>query len=97
MLNIICRTNLDLHRYEIWPTELPCRPITGDLIVSNYIHKWHVKKQERCEIRLELEVVRVRFQDGNIYVELHLPKGRYESISDFYKNFYQPLIGQLFI
>jgi hypothetical protein len=82
-MNIHCHTNLDLYPYERWPVELPCRPMKGDLITSN--------------TGLELEVVRVSFKEVKsddpdpiydttyvkCYVELHLPKHRFENISKF--------------
>jgi hypothetical protein len=91
-MNIRCHTNLDLHPCERWTSELPCRPMVGDIITSS--------------TGLELEVVRISFKEGSsmvsldgygerklketiCHVELHLPKYRFENISKFqewYKN-----------
>ena len=49
-MEINCHTNLDLNFSETWPKELPCRPMIGDIITSS--------------TGLELEVVRVVFEDG---------------------------------
>jgi len=35
-VKIRCRTNLDLHPRETWPTELPESPIVGDRILSEW-------------------------------------------------------------
>ena len=90
-MKIQCHTNLDLYPYEQWPTELPCRPMKGDLITSSS--------------GLELAVVGITFKEikeksyqshGGYYeefprlkketlckVELHLPPHRFENISRF--------------
>lgn len=40
MTPVTCKTNLDLHHSESWPTELPAVPNVGDYIVS--ARKWGV-------------------------------------------------------
>jgi hypothetical protein len=77
-MKISCQTNLD-DIYEEWPTELPFRPMVGDLIQSKR--------------GFELEVVQITIDAFAKYplkgpelvltVELHIPKYRCENISDF--------------
>ena len=78
MVPVTCRSNLDLYG-EQWPSELPFRPIPGDLIQSRTIRS--------SGHGLELQVVRVTFRtDGGCWwaeVELHLPPHRFESLSQF--------------
>ena len=85
-MKINCFTNLDINCYEKWPTELPFRPMVGDIITSS--------------TGLQLEVVRITIYGGatilepvTVDVELHLPKGRFENITKFeewYKNQINP-------
>lgn len=95
-MRIICHTNLDLERCEVWPKDLPIVPRIGDLIESAFGWK-------RCDskgwaypiVHLELEVVRVAWRytttdkfrtwDWEPRIELHLPKGRFESLTTFYE------------
>ncbi|KKM20722.1 hypothetical protein LCGC14_1642670 [marine sediment metagenome] len=45
MLKVHCRTNLDAYAQEVWPSELCCRPMVGDMIES----RSHTRLQI-CEI-----------------------------------------------
>lgn len=65
---IVVKTTLDLNHNEAWP-KLPHVPQIGSRIVSN--------------TRLELEVVAVRYYQGVVEVEVHLPKSRWGSIQEF--------------
>jgi hypothetical protein len=71
MVKVSCHTNLDVR--EVWPETLPCRPVNGDII--------------RSEWGLELCVVRVYFDEFRypevIQVELHIPPHRFQNINDF--------------
>ena len=83
---VVCRSNLDL-RNEEWPKELPAVAV-GQLIQSR-------KKMQHGGGPLELEIVRItwklRTYPGHgpsisqtyAEVELHLPKGRYQSVAQF--------------
>ena len=53
MIPVTCKTNLDLHHSESWPTELPAIPNVGDYIVS--ARKWGV-------FQLRLKVVSVTWE-----------------------------------
>jgi len=94
-MKIICRTNLDL-RGEEWPSELPAAPRVGDYIQSATGRKYNPTKDSfpfNGPIHLELQVVACKWKyhkslyvrEGGwiLEVELHLPKNRFESISDF--------------
>ena len=82
---VACRTNLDLNRrgIEKWPEELPVCPQVGDLIES--AHKW------KNMYVLQLEVYRVTWKITSNQkmwypeIEMHLPKGRFENLREFYK------------
>lgn len=76
-------TNLDLS-YEVFPEEFPTAPMVGDKIISTTLHK--------NNFQLELEVVSRTFIQSSfnsttciLHLELHLPKGRFESINHFYR------------
>lgn len=81
-MNIICRTNLDLHPAEKWPTSLPVRPVVGDVIES---------ATEWPNGRLQLKVVGITWtysknqEDWVFIVELNLYLN--ESIQDFQKRY----------
>lgn len=85
-MNVYYRWNLDLHFQEKFPATLPCRPMVGDYIRSNFSHP-------KTKIRLELVVVRIAFiqmaatDTPKCEVELHLPPNRYLSIEDFQKSY----------
>lgn len=70
-MKIHCHTNLDCCKMETWPTELPCRPIVGDRIVS-----LDDIELEVCEItfapRQRDALGGIRSCDA-IKVELHMP------------------------
>ena len=87
MINIVCRTNLDLPM-EKWPNSLPAVPRVGDHIQSSTT--WGV-------FQLKLEVYNVTWCKSSSDVwypllELHIPKYKKYSIYDFYK-WYAPLVG----
>lgn len=82
------KTNLDLHHSEVFPTDIPARPIVGDIVFSKKIWKQGTQ--------LKLVVVAVELSETEIIAELHLPKF-WQNISDFYMNFYEPLTGSQFI
>lgn len=76
MIDISCRTNIDEAKRLKWPNQLTARPMIGDLIRS--LSSKHI----------ELEVVQCtwvedEYLDTIMKVELHLPKGRFESIAAF--------------
>lgn len=86
MVDVRCRSNLDLHFGEEWPRTLPTVAIG---------HKIESKTVRRNGIRLTLEVVSLTWkahEEGGYYaeLELHLPKGRFENIAAFQK-WYQTL------
>ena len=64
MIDICCRTNLDLCATEQWPSKLPSIPRIGDLIESNY--EWNYKNSL---VRLELEAVRITWKIHKKYEE----------------------------
>jgi hypothetical protein len=77
---------------EAWPTELPCRPMVGDIIES-------LTKRAKG-YGLELEVCRVIFRSKEmnygeekreVYldVELHLIPTRWQNVSEFEKWYYE--------
>lgn len=63
MIAVRIRTNLDLDRREIWPTELPAIPAVGDYIESSYLWQWREYDDKTnkwsSEARLQLKVYRV--------------------------------------
>ena len=92
MVKVYCRTNMDLHHGEIWPSELPARPMIGDYIRSDCI------RRERFQ--LELIVVRVTTirssSDGKWYyeVEMGLPPHRFHNFTHF-QNMYDYKCGRI--
>lgn len=90
MINVICRTNLDL-AIEIFPDALPAVPQVGDRIQSAQVWKGG--------FQLELEVYSVTWKcstGGQIWIpviELHVPKLRKWSITQFYE-WYAPKVGR---
>jgi len=62
MIDIYCRTNLDICKDEKWPTKIPEVPFIGMHIVSEY--------------GIKLEVISVTYSTKYKYyeVELHMPK-----------------------
>jgi hypothetical protein len=90
MIDVHCRTNLDLWR-EVWPKRMAALPSVGHRIQSSTIH---VKS-----FQLELEVVSIKWKresDCDLWypeIELHIPTYRNWSLTDFYK-WYAPLVGQ---
>ena len=100
-MEIICYTNLDLFN-EVWPTELPCRPMKGDYIQSKTKHpqyKWPEGGKPIGYVSITLEVHRVTFKqkwpDGTVkcYVELHDKSHLNRSINDFYE-WYAPIVNK---
>jgi len=95
MIKVNCRTNLDLAHAEEWPTELPAVPNIGHKIQSK--HKW----QNNFQLVLEVVDVRWEYVEGYVknddsykpFIELHIPRYRNQSISDFYE-WYAPLVGR---
>jgi hypothetical protein len=89
MIKIHCHTNLDLHPSEKWPTELPCRPMVGDIIQSSI--------ERRNGVKLELQVVRITFTSRNdeivVDTELHLQPTRFPTIFDFDKWYHRIVYG----
>lgn len=95
MIKVHCHTNLDLCG-ELWPTELPCRPMVGDYIESATIRSGG--------FRLTLQVTRVTLTQNSVDVELHMTnmhKSLYPrdksaavgSITAFYE-WYAPKVGK---
>jgi hypothetical protein len=89
-MEVVCHTNLDLVKVaEKWPKELPVIPAVGNLILSANV--WRTVDDDGVvrEGQLELEVCRVVWKpSGHLWIphiELHLPKGRFESIRSFYE------------
>lgn len=67
MVKVRCRTNLDKFKFTEFPTELPFRPVIGDVVIVSE--------------NTDLEVIAVRFKkdpisNGDWYaeIELHIPK-----------------------
>ena len=102
MIRTIFKTNLDLARCDkhCWPTLLSFVPLVGMLFRSPF--KWG-------HFQLELEVVSTTWVFGSheaidrgivvedhLEVELHLPRGRFESLRSFF-TMYEKLTGQKFI
>jgi len=83
MIDVICRTNLDLSPAEKWPTRLQALPSVGDRIGS--AHEWG------CRVRLYLQVVGIKWKprkeldlvEWHPEIELHLPNGRFQTIAEF--------------
>jgi hypothetical protein len=94
---VLFHTNLDLHPAEKLPEWLPCRPIVGDRITS--LTKWKPNDPSLVggERQLTLEVVSVELCERGLRVELHLPKGMWESLHTFYKQSYEKWTGRWFI
>lgn len=95
MIKVSCRSNLDLDN-EVWPTELPCRPVVGDYIESLKLHN----KGPHHTVRLRLRVCSVTFEPDiddsyKVCVELHLPS-HFENIASFYE-WYERLTGRTFL
>lgn len=88
MIQIYCKTNLDLPHCEKWPKELPSLPRVGDHIESG--HKW----PNGFVLRLRVWDVTWEHHDGQWVprVELHMP-GLFNSIRSFYE-WYAPCIGK---
>lgn len=78
-MKVYFHTNIDVHN-EKWPTELPYRPMVGDLVRSST--KW------RDGYQLELVIVRITLTEDEIDAELSLVTSRFACISDFNK-FYE--------
>lgn len=100
-MKVHCRTNLDIHMAEKWPTELPCVPRVGDYIVSAY--RWGQYRPEGGNpthfVQLELQVCGVKWEanregEWTPTVELHLPKHRFENILEFSK-WYSKMTGRM--
>lgn len=85
-MKVIFRTNLDLYSEE-WPSlsNGPWRPVVGDSVQS--LTSW------RNGFQLTLEVVDVTWKslkcpnESYLEVELHLPKGRGETIGQFQERY----------
>lgn len=107
MIKVNFFTNLDLINPDKphigLPREMPFRPCVGDLFQSAYKHKGG--------FHLELEVVRItivpkttqrQYADieevigFELRTELHLPKGRWETLRTFY-DFYERITGHKFL
>lgn len=90
MIKVLVRTNLDLFN-EQWPEVLPAVPNVGDRIQSRT--RWDGGFQ------LTLEVYSVTWQysehlkEWRPEVELHIPKIRNWSITEFYE-WYAPKVGR---
>ncbi len=103
-MEITCKTNLDLFN-EVWPTELPCRPMKGDYIQSSTEHPQYRKDENGLLLggmpthycSIELEVGSITFEyDGDNYVccvELHDKSFYKRSLLDFYK-YYAPIVNK---
>ena len=95
-MDIHCVTNLDL-RCEMWPSELPCRPVVGDYIKSGTAHPIYKDGYSVpiSHVNLELQVCAVRFvynkYKWTCEVELTLPS-RWERMTDFY-TWYAKILG----
>ena len=90
MVSVQCRSNLDLMG-ERWPTQLPSRPMVGDLIQS--ATQWGKHRRQ-----LELRVVAVSFKcrpaDVTVdrykdewYAEIELHLEHFESIEEFHRRY----------
>src|ERR1700682_3375474 len=64
MIKLYCKTNMDLERCEVWPSELPEIPREGDLIESG--HEWTRPGDNTiasgCKSRVTLRVCRVTWK-----------------------------------
>lgn len=81
MIDIQCTTNIDEARKLRWPTQLTERPVVGDLIRSlSSTRDKHIELQV-----VQCTWVKDEFLNTVMKVELHLPKGRFESINAFEK------------
>jgi len=97
MIKVYCHTNIDVSRSEVWPKELPCRPMKGDIIES--LTGWERLDGPGEMYHLQLEVCRVTFPASArtpdfIEVELHLPVGRFENIPHFAR-IYKEITGAI--
>lgn len=95
-MKVVCRTNLDLLN-EDWPTNLPSLPNIGDRIESRTEHKNGFRLQlEVCSITWRCDIfepVNKKHSEWYPEIELHIPKIRNWSITDFY-NWYAPKVGK---
>jgi hypothetical protein len=85
MIDVICRTNLDLD-HERWPTKLPAVPAVGDRIQSAVDH-------DGFRLFLEVSSITWKYIEDSGFekekwvpeIELHIVKARFESIAKFYE------------
>lgn len=79
MIDVRCKTRLDLSQHEDWPTKLPALPRVGDLIQS--AHEWP------GGTHIELVISAVKWvKDGKNWLaelELAIPR-RWDSQEAFY-------------
>jgi len=85
MIKVICFSNLDLFN-ELWPNELPNRPIIGDYIQSQVIHKGG-------NLILKIVAITWKYGMGYWYLEIELHDRRERSIQEFYE-WYAPFVGK---
>lgn len=87
MIPVYCKTNLDLHHSESWPTELPAVPNVGDYIVS--ARKWGVFQFRLKVTSVTWEQRTVNFTTGakqwSPVIEMHDGWVQPRSINDFQK------------
>ena len=85
MIEILCHSNLDLDRQEIWPERLPEVPRVGDTINSG--KSW---KSGSLSAKLILKVVSIRWNSVSEgvwipLVELHINPNVFPDTNSFYE------------
>ncbi len=85
MIKVVCRTNIDCAKMLKWPTELPERPMVGDLIrsTSSTVAK-HIEL-EVCQLTWVTHSNEFEGKYTALHVDLHLPRHRFENITAFEK------------
>ena len=92
-MKAVCTTNIDCANGLKWPEWFHERPVVGDYVRSASSSKYKY---------IELQVVRctwITTKDAPsvlpyLEIELHLPSGRFEKLSDFEKHVKAALSGQ---
>ena len=75
MIPVICRTNLDDYKREVWPKKFCCRPIPGDKVQSTS-GKWlrihNITHAKNPELRwADTEEERYMIPESVLLIELH--------------------------
>lgn len=97
-MKVYCFTNLDVF-CEHWPSELPARPMVGDIIRSNTVRRKGTLELQVCQVTIFCDQkasddpYNPRREESWAYeVELTLIPSRWKCVSDFQK-WYETLLG----